>query len=216
MTFVPDLSVLLAFTAAAVVLILTPGPDMMFYMSRTLSRGRKAGMVAVLGASTGITVHAVLALFGVAALLAASETAYTVLKVIGAGYLFWLAIQAIRRGSSFFRGNRSSLPFSRCGKSGCKALGINLLNPKIALFFITFLPQFVSATDPAASGKLLFLALYFIVLGFSGCMVIMLGASAVSRFLKRSPRAMRIFDWTLASLMGTFAVRLLASRATAD
>ncbi|WP_417679955.1 LysE family translocator [Roseibium sp.] len=214
MTFVPDLSVLLAFTAAAAVLILTPGPDMMFYMSRTLSRGRKAGTVAVLGASTGITVHAILAQFGVAALLAASETAYTILKVIGAGYLFWLAVQSIRRGSSFSMeaSAPSAQPLRRVWLQG---LGINLLNPKIALFFMTFLPQFVSASDPAATGKLLFLALYFIVLGFSGCMVIMLGASAVSRFLKRSPRAMRIFDWTLASLMGTFAVRLLASRAAA-
>jgi threonine/homoserine/homoserine lactone efflux protein len=214
MTFVPDLSVLLAFTAAAAVLILTPGPDMMFYMSRTLMRGRKAGVAAVLGASTGITIHAGLALFGVAALLAASETAYTVLKVIGAGYLFWLAIQTIRKGSSFSMeaSAPSAQPLRRVWLQG---LGINLLNPKIALFFMTFLPQFVSASDPAATGKLLFLALYFIVLGFSGCMVIMLGANAVSRFLKKSPRAMRIFDWILAGLMGTFAVRLLASRATA-
>lgn len=214
MTFVPDLSVLLAFTVAAVVLILTPGPDMMFYMSRTLMRGRKAGVAAVLGASSGIMVHAILALFGVAALLAASETAYLVLKVIGAGYLFWLAIHAIRRGSSF--STETAVPSTQpLRQVWLQGLGINLLNPKIALFFMTFLPQFVSADDPAATGKLLFLALYFIVLGFSGCMAIMLGASAFSRFLKRSPRAMRIFDWTLAGLMSTFAVRLLASRATA-
>jgi len=212
MTFVPDLSVLLAFTAASVVLILTPGPDMMFYMSRTLSRGRRAGMVAVLGASTGITVHAVLAQIGVAALLAASEAAYMVLKMIGAGYLFWLALQAIRRGATFSP-DASGMPSQPLRRIWLQGLGINLLNPKIALFFMTFLPQFVGAADPAASGKLLFLALYFIVLGFCGCMVIMLGASAFSRFLKRSPRAMRIFDWTLAGLMGTFAVKLLASRA---
>ena len=214
MDFVPEFPVLATFSVACIVLAITPGPDMSLFLSRAISQGRGAGLACMAGALTGIVVHTAMVALGLSALIVAAPVAFNALKLVGAGYLAWLAFDAIRNGSSL---NLKAGPTRvRSVKANfLTGLGVNLLNPKIILFFMTFLPQFVSASDPAATGKLLFLALYFIVLGFSGCMVIMLGASAVSRFLKRSPRAMRIFDWTLASLMGTFAVRLLASRAAA-
>ncbi|MEP0235371.1 LysE family translocator [Roseibium sp.] len=215
MSFLPDLTILIAFTAAAFVLIITPGPDMTLFMGKTLAQGRKAGVAAVLGATTGIIIHSVLAALGVSALLAASETAFSILKVVGAAYLIWLAYQAIRNGSSLTieQTTVKAQPLARVWLQG---LGINLLNPKIAIFFITFLPQFVSPTDPGATGKLLFLGFYFVALGFPACLAMVFGASAFSGFLKASPKAMRAFDWAFAGIMGTFALKLLAAKAASN
>ncbi len=213
MSFVPDLTTLLAYTAAAFILTITPGPDMTLFMSKTLTQGRKAGLAAVLGASCGLVIHTVLASVGVSALLAASATAFLALKIIGAAYLIWLAFQAIRNGSSLTLEavKTSKQPFHRVWLQG---LGVNILNPKIVLFFVTFLPQFVSVQDPDAVGKLLFLGGYFVALGMPICVAMVLGASAFARTLKSSQRAMRFFDWAFAGIMGSFALKLLTAQAS--
>ncbi|WP_422376228.1 LysE family translocator [Roseibium sp.] len=212
MTFLPDITTLLAFTAAALVLTVTPGPDMTLFMSKTLTQGRMAGFAAVLGATAGLVVHTVLAAIGVSALLAASQLAFTLLKIVGAAYLIWLAYQAISKGASFSleAAKTRKQPFHRVW---LQALGVNILNPKIVLFFVTFLPQFVSASDPHAVGKLLFLGFYFVGLGMPICALMVLGASAFARFLKSSPTFMRAFDWAFAGIMGTFALKLLVAKA---
>jgi threonine/homoserine/homoserine lactone efflux protein len=212
MAYLPDYTTLLAFTAAALVLALTPGPDMTLFMSKTLTQGRRAGLAAVLVATCGLVVHTVLAAIGVSALLSASTVAFAVLKIVGAAYLIWLAVQAVRSGSSLALQAASTKrqPFHRVW---LQALGINILNPKIVLFFVTFLPQFVSATDPHATGKLMFLGFYFVALGMPICTAMVLGASAFARFLKTSPKFMRAFDWAFAGIMGTFAMKLLVAKA---
>src|SRR5882724_8055183 len=106
MDFLPSLDVLLAYSAAALVLILTPGPDMTLFLGQTLTGGRARGIAAYLGASTGLVVHTMLAAFGLSALLAASATAFGVLKIAGVVYLVWLAIQTLRHGSALsLKGN---------------------------------------------------------------------------------------------------------------
>jgi threonine/homoserine/homoserine lactone efflux protein len=92
-------------------------------------------------------------------------------------------------------------------------VGINLLNPKCIMFFLTFLPQFVSANDPHAGAKLTFLGLYFIALGIPVCAVLILAAERFTAAIRRSPKAMRAIDYLFAGLMGAFAVRLLSARA---
>ena len=101
MEFIPSLAVLSAFTIAALVLTITPGPDMTLFLGRALTQGRAAGMAAMFGASCGVVIHTLLAAFGISALIQASPNAFLVLKLVGALYLAWLAIQAIREGSSF-------------------------------------------------------------------------------------------------------------------
>jgi threonine/homoserine/homoserine lactone efflux protein len=203
---------MLAYTAAAFVLILTPGPDMTLFLGQTLTGGRARGIVAYLGASAGLVVHTMLAAFGLSALLAASATAFGVLKVVGVAYLAWLAINALRRGSALTlqAGAANKQPLGQVFLMG---VGVNLLNPKIVMFFLTFLPQFVSASDPHAGGKLMFLGLYFIVLAIPICIVLILAAERFTTAIRRSPRAMRVIDYLFAGLMGAFAVRLLFARA---
>src|SRR5690606_24971673 len=100
MAFLPETSTLLAYSLACFVLFITPGPDMSLFLARTLAGGRRAGMASMLGAMTGCCFHTLLAALGVSALLAASITAFTILKVVGALYLLWLALDAVRKGSA--------------------------------------------------------------------------------------------------------------------
>jgi threonine/homoserine/homoserine lactone efflux protein len=164
----------------------------------------------MLGVSAGLVVHSIAAAFGLSALLAASATAFGVLKVVGVAYLIFLAFQALRHGSALrLQAAGSAQSLSRVFLLG---FGINLLNPKIILFFLTFLPQFVAASDPHAGAKLMFLGLYFIALGIPACAVLILLADRFTAAIRRSPRVMRGIDYLFAGLMGAFAVRLLLAR----
>jgi threonine/homoserine/homoserine lactone efflux protein len=212
MTFLPDLNVLLAYTAAAVILVITPGPDMTLFLGQTLTGGRARGVAAYLGASAGLVVHTMLAAFGLSALLAHSAAAFGLLKIVGVAYLLWLAFDALRRGSALTLAPGLAEP-QPLGQVFLMGVGINLLNPKIIMFFLTFLPQFVSAHDPHAGGKLMFLGLYFIALAVPICFVLILAADRFTAAIRRSPKVMRAIDWLFASLMGAFAVRLLFARA---
>ena len=210
-SFVPDLPVLAAFLVASVILGVTPGPDMTYFLSRTVAQSRAAGFAALGGVSVGLVVHSVLVAAGLSVLLAASATAFTILKIVGALYLAWLAIDAIRHGSALALetgGRREPL-----GAVFLKGMRINLLNPKVIMFFVTFLPQFVAAADPHASGKLLFLGLMFMAVNVPVCGALLLAADRIALLLKRSSLATRLVDWAFAGVLGAFAVRLAFTQA---
>jgi threonine/homoserine/homoserine lactone efflux protein len=210
MTFLPDASVLLTYSIACFVLFATPGPDMSLFLAKTLQGGTRAGLAAMLGTMAGCCVHTLLAALGLSALLAASATAFTLLKIVGALYLLWLAIDAIRRGSALSVKSqaKAELPLARTFLTG---VGINLTNPKIVLFFVTFLPQFVQPGDPHAAGKLLFLGLYFVAFSIPLAALMILGAERVLETLRGRPRLLRIIDYSFAGLFSAFAVRILAA-----
>lgn len=209
--FIPSGPVLAAFTLAVAVLIITPGPDMTLFLGKTLTQGRRAGFAAMLGASTGLVAHTCFAAFGLSALLAASATAFTAVKMAGAIYLLWLAIDAVRNGSAISI-ERGTEPKQGLRGVYLMGLGINLLNPKIILFFVTFLPQFVSAADPHAAAKLMFLGLYLIALAIPSCAVLILMADRIAALVRRSPFVTRAIDWTFASVFAAFAVSILFER----
>jgi threonine/homoserine/homoserine lactone efflux protein len=212
MTLLPNPDVLAAFTLAAFVLIVTPGPDMALFLGQTLTAGRARGLAAMLGVSTGVVVHGLIAAFGLSALLAASAEAFAAVKIAGVAYLIWLAVGALRHGSALTL-RRDDAARRPLGQVYLLGLGCNLLNPKIIVFFVTFLPQFVSASDPQAGAKLLFLGLYFVALALPICVALILAAERFTAAIRRSPRLMRAIDWLFAGLMGMFAVRLLFWRA---
>lgn len=218
MEFLPSGAVLLTFTLACAVLIITPGPDMTLFLSKTVGEGRASGLAAYAGATTGLLVHTLVAAVGLSALLAASAEAFMVVKVVGALYLLWLAIDAVRNGSALSveaGDDPSAVRRSVVRQSYLKGLAINLLNPKIVLFFVTFLPQFVVPTDPFAAQKLAFLGLYLIVLALPCCVAMIFAADRIAALLRRSPRITRVVDWLFASVFAGFAVALLTERARA-
>jgi threonine/homoserine/homoserine lactone efflux protein len=207
MDFLPDTTTLLAYTAASFLLFVTPGPDMSLWLSRTINNGRASGVAAMMGTNVGCLVHTLLAAFGVSALLAASTTAFTALKIAGGVYLLWLAYDAIRNGSSLnVRSEKQSAP--NVMANFLLGLTVNLTNPKVVLFFITFLPQFVSADDPNARAKLLFLGLYFIVINIPGAFLMILGAERLVNWLKSRPKVLRTIDYSFAGMFAFFAIKV--------
>jgi threonine/homoserine/homoserine lactone efflux protein len=182
---------------------------MTLFLGKAVTRGRAAGMAAMLGASTGLLFHTMLAALGLSALLAASATAFLVLKVAGALYLLWLAVQAIRHGSGLKLEAAGPPAGEKLSRVWAKGLAVNLLNPKVIMFFLTFLPQFIDAHDPHAAGKLLFLGLFFVAICTPLCALMVVFASQFSELLKRSPRIMRGVDWLFAGVFSAFAVKLL-------
>lgn len=211
MNFIPGLPVLAAFSLAVLLLAITPGPDMTLWMSRTIRDGRAVGLMTVLGTNLGIAIHTLLVAFGVSALVVASPVAFLVLKTGGAGYLLWLAIQAVS--------NRSVLAVQSTGKRDVSAwkaflngLWVNLLNPKVIIFFMTFLPQFVSVSDPHVTGKLIFLGVLSIVVALPVALVVVLGANGLADWLKRKPQVMRVVDYVFAGVFSVFAVRILLTQ----
>ncbi|MCB8837424.1 LysE family translocator [Aurantimonas sp. VKM B-3413] len=212
MTFLPDLSTLIAFSIACFVLTITPGPDMTLFLGRTLAEGRAAGIAAFAGASTGSLVHTTLAAVGLSALIAASPEAFLVLKVVGAAYLIFLAVQAIRSGSTFKMDGRNARKARSLKASWATGLGINLTNPKIILFFVTFLPQFVHAGDPGAAGKLFFLGVYFVIFATPFCVAMILAADRLADALRRRPKITRIIDYLFAGVFSAFAIKILTTQ----
>ncbi|WP_026615410.1 LysE family translocator [Ensifer aridi] len=212
MDFVPSLPTLLAFAAASLLLAATPGPDMTLSISRALAQGKRAALFVVLGTSLGIVVHTLLVAFGISALITASPTAFMVLKTGGAAYLFWLAVQAIRHGSSLSVNKveeAKGTPLANVSTG----FWVNLLNPKVVIFFMTFLPQFVTANDPAVTGKLLFLGFFFIVIGMPVNTMVVLAADWLAGWLQRNKRVMRAMDYSFAGVFSVFAVKIFFTQA---
>jgi threonine/homoserine/homoserine lactone efflux protein len=178
---VPDSHSLLVFIGAGLLLNITPGPDVLYIVGRSIGQGRIAGLVSALGISTGCLFHVASAALGLSALMIALPLAYDVVRYAGAAYLVWLGLHAIVRRASPLqvqRVNRDSL-----GRIFRQGVLTNMLNPKVALFFLAFLPQF---TDPArgpVSLQIALLGLIFIVNGTVVCAVYALAASWLSEWL---------------------------------
>lgn len=157
----PDLAHFLTFALATLILNLTPGPDMMYIIARSLGQGRRAGVVSTLGITTGCLVHTFAAVVGIAAVLRSSPVAFDVVRYAGAAYLVYLGIRLLTKrrvkGEAAFA--IPSVPLRSIFRQGVIT---NVLNPKVALFFLAFLPQFVSPSRGSATSQLLVLAVYFI------------------------------------------------------
>jgi len=208
MSFLPESFTLLQFIGAVVVISLIPGPDMTLFVGRAIMQGRGAGLACVMGTSSGIVLHVIGVVLGLSALILAAPHVFFMLKVAGAAYLLWLAGQALRRRSTFsLEGERGKK--LRLWQNYFAGLATNLLNPKIILFNMTFLPQFVSHSDPDASNKLLFLGLSFIPISLFLTVPMILAADRFAQALKAKPQIIRSLDWLMAGLFATFAMRLI-------
>jgi threonine/homoserine/homoserine lactone efflux protein len=211
-TFIPDTTTLVQFAIASLILAITPGPDMTLFVSRTLSQGRAAGLASMIGALCGTVVHTTLVVVGISALIIASPVAFLVLKIFGAVYLVFLAWQAVTKGSAFSPEKKAG-PGISLFRSWATGVGVNLLNPKVILFFMTFLPQFVSAHDPHAPGKLFFLGLMFVVFSLPVTTIMVLAAEQFASAMKASPRVTRAIDYLFAGVFSAFALKIITAQA---
>ena len=210
--FVPSSIVLLQFAIASVVLAITPGPDMALFVGRALTYGRTAGFACLAGALTGILIHTSMVVLGLAALLKAAPTAFLAIKIIGALYLIWLAYDALKNGSSFTAERKANTKPRGLISHYMTGIGINILNPKIAMFFLTFLPQFVSVNDPHAAGKLFFLGIMFIVVSLPIVAPMIWLADKFSVAMRANPKVTRATDYLFAAVFSAFAIKLLLAQ----
>lgn len=156
----PETAALLGFVAAAIVVLLLPGPAVLYILARSISQGRRAGLVSVVGLSSGALLHVVAATVGLSALLLASATAFGVVKILGAGYLIYLGMRTILERSEV-TGAELAAPrsYRRIFADG---VVVAVLNPKIAIFFLAFLPQFVQPERGPIAQQVFLLGLLYV------------------------------------------------------
>jgi threonine/homoserine/homoserine lactone efflux protein len=212
MPFLPDLTVILAFSLATIVLAITPGPDMALQMSRAINYGFWHGVATGFGAMTGVAAHTTLAALGISVLIVAAPALFLALKIAGALYLIWLAWQAITQGGGLRIAERAKKT-PTLWQSYLTGVGINLLNPKVVLFFVTFFPQFVDAHDPAAPQKLFFLGAEFIALSIPLMVLTVYFARLIADAFRRTKWVERAINWAFAGIFATFAAVILSAQA---
>lgn len=201
----PAADVLLAFFGISVLLCLTPGPDNVFVLLQSALHGRRAGLSVVLGLCTGLLVHTSAVALGLAALVAASETAFTVLKLAGAAYLLWLAWQSFRAPAGPLVGHTEAPGLRRMLLRG---VAMNLSNPKVTIFFLAFLPQFVDRGRGGTGEQVLWLGAVFIAATLLTFGAIAVSAASFGHLLQRSVRAQRALNWAAGLVFAGLAVRL--------
>jgi threonine/homoserine/homoserine lactone efflux protein len=200
----------LAFFAASVFLAVAPGPDNLFVLMQSAMSGRRAGLLVVLGLCTGLLVHTAAVALGLAALLAASPLAFTVLKWLGAAYLAWLAWQAFRAPAD--------LPQGTAAQDGDgwrlyrRGIVMNVTNPKVSIFFLAFLPQFVAPETGLVALQVVWLGLLFMVATLLVFGTIAVFAGALGGILRRSARLRRALNWIAGAVFLGLALRLAAEK----
>ena len=180
------------FVASGLLLNVTPGQDTLYIVTRSVAQGRAAGLWSVLGISTGSVVHTLAAAFGLSAILATSASAFTVVKFAGAAYLVYLGVKMLlERPSTPEEGAAPALRPEPPWAIYRAAVLTNVLNPKVALFFLAFLPQFVAPDAGSRVLAFLFLGAVFVFNGTLWCLVLVMGASALSGRLRRNASGAR-------------------------
>ena len=183
------------FAAAALVVNLTPGPDMLFVIGTVAARGRRDGVLAALGVSAGCMLHIALAVVGLSALLAASTTAFTIVKWVGAAYLVWTGVAMLRTRAAPRAAIDPPAGAPRSSKVFWQGALTNALNPKVAIFFLAFLPQFIEAGGANHAGAFVALGTLFNIGGFVVNAIVALLAGAARERLAKRRAASGIGSW---------------------
>ena len=205
------LNELLLFALAALVLVLTPGPNMVYCVSRSLTQGPRAGLLSLAGVVLGFIVHLLVASLGLTALLMAVPMAFDVIRVAGALYRLWMAWQAVRPGGTAPFQPRA-LPHDGPRKLFVMGFMTNLLNPKVAMFYLSFFPQFLHPERGHWLAQCLLLGAIQIAISATSNGLLVLFAGRVSRFLGRSPRWISAQRYLMGSVLALLALRILTEK----
>jgi threonine/homoserine/homoserine lactone efflux protein len=198
MIVVPEFANLVVFVAAALVLLLTPGPAVLYIVARSIDQGRRAGLVSMLGVHAGTLVHIAAAAAGVSALLAASATAFGIVKYLGAAYLIYLGVRRL-----VHRAPVASVDVPaprRLRRAFLDGVVVNVLNPKTALFFLAFLPQFVDVSRGRVGAQTLVLGVIFVLLGIVTDGSYALTAGTAAHWLRGHPTFLAREPWISGSM----------------
>ncbi|HFK5562478.1 TPA: LysE family translocator [Elizabethkingia anophelis] len=204
---------LILFIIAAFILVISPGPNMIYLISRTITQGRKAGLTSLAGVICGFLFHIVMVSFGLTAVLFAVPYAYVVLKILGTVYLLYLAYQAIKPNSKNIFEVDQNISIDRPRKLFTVGFLTNVLNPKVAVFYLSFFPQFIKPQYGSIFTQSLELGVIQVFVSFSINFIIVLTAAQAARFFAKNPTWIKAQKWFMASILGFLAIKMALSKA---
>jgi len=200
------------FVASGLLLNMTPGPDTLYILGRSVSQGRTAGVLSVLGISSGCLVHTLAAAFGLSAILAASSSAFNVVKLVGAAYLIYLGVRMLLHRMTSLASPASEFTEQSSFAIYRQGMLTNILNPKVALFFLAFLPQFVDPLSQAKTVAFLFLGSVFIFNGTVWCLFVVWFAAAISRRFREKASVGSMIKRVTGALFVGLGIKLAVSK----
>ena len=200
------------FIVAGIILNLTPGADTMYILVRSIAQGRKAGFYSVLGISTGGLIHTILASLGLSILLAKSATAFAVVKYAGVAYLVYLGIKMLIDRNNAFNGDARVVEQIDLKKIYRQGVVTNVLNPKVALFFLAFLPQFINPSYAEGTLPFLLLGLTFLTTGTVWCLFLAYAASLITSTLRSNDRIGTLMQKVSGLIFIGLGIRLFMSK----
>lgn len=208
-----QISELFWFAMATLVMVLTPGPNMIYCVSRTLCQGRSAGLVSLAGVQLGLVVHIITAAAGLTALLLAVPLAFDTIKLAGAAYLLWLAWQAVKPGGRSAFETRN-LPLASKFTLFRMGLITNLLNPKVAMFYLSIFPQFLHPERGSVLWQSLQLGVLQITVSASVNALIIFAAASITYFLRHRPLWASVQRYVMGSVLAGLALRIATTEKT--
>ncbi|TRX35348.1 LysE family translocator [Flavobacterium sp. ZT3R18] len=207
------LNELIVFILAAFLLVITPGPNMIYLISRSITQGKKAGVISLLGIVFGFFFHIILVSFGMTALLFAVPFAYNILKISGVLYLLYLAFQAIKpNGKNIFEAN-NNMAIDKPRKLFSIGFLTSVLNPKIAVFYLSFFPQFIKPEYGSIMTQSLQLGISQVMVSFTVNFIIVLTASRISLFFAKKPTWLKVQKWFMAGVLTSMAIKMAFAKA---
>jgi len=203
---------LLLFGLAALIMVVSPGPNMIYLISRSLSQGKKAGIISLLGVMCGFLFHILLVSFGLTAIFFAVPYAFIVVKFLGVGYLLYLAYNTVKSKNKIFDADQN-LKLDKPLKLFNIGLLTNVLNPKMAVFYLSFFPQFIKLEYGSILGQSFQLGIIQIIISFSVNFLIVISAAKMASWFSKKPVWLRIQKWFMASVLTGLAVKMALTKA---
>ncbi|MEZ4841705.1 MAG: LysE family translocator [Flavobacteriaceae bacterium] len=198
---------LLLFGLAALIMVLSPGPNMIYLISRSLSQGKGAGIISLFGVLCGFLFHILMVSFGLTAIFFAIPYAFVVVKFLGVAYLLYLAYNSIKSGDKVFDTNQNLKP-NRPLKLFNIGLMTNVLNPKMAVFYLSFFPQFIKPENGSILSQSFQLGIVQIIISFAVNFLIVISAAKMAKWFVRKPIWLRIQKWFMASVLTGLAMKM--------
>ena len=199
------------FIISSILLNLTPGADTIYILGKGISRGKKAAIISAVGISTGCMVHTVLAAFGLSVILSKSIIAFNIVKAVGAFYLIYLGIKSMKtKDFSLKEKDKENISSGKIFREGVLT---NVLNPKVALFFLSFMPQFISPNNSFGAIPFIILGSTFVFTGTIWCLILAISSSLMTKKLKEKPSFSKILNRLTGIIFVGLGLKLLTSKA---
>jgi threonine/homoserine/homoserine lactone efflux protein len=199
----------LIFLISGILLNITPGQDTIYIVGRSIAQGKKAGILSVFGIGTGVLCHSLFAALGLAALLSVSPIAFDAIKYLGSTYLIYLGTRTLMSNADIFEENETNKVKISDSKIFVQGFLTNLLNPKVALFFLAFLPQFVNPINNYGAFSFLFLGFTFIFTGTLWCLMLAIFSSSITKYLRKDKKIAFILNKACGILFIALGINIL-------